>query len=1118
MLKSKINKKVFKLSTLSLAILPMLMPLQAIAEDEDAAEKEETVIQITGSRLARDPNLASTNPVQSLDADAIKASGEFSLADIVNDVPALFSSTTAEGSQDSAFSDGANILNLRGLGANRTLVLVDGRRHVAGVAGQQAVDVGSIPVGLVERVEVLSGGASAIYGADAVTGVVNFILKDDFEGFELDFQTGQSSEGDGNQNTISALWGTNFDSSKGNISIAVDYRKDKGLKVGDRENGALIGSARDWLNPALRFQQGDIDPSTMPNFAEYYNYNNTGLFNFGLTIPSAADFTTDYNGEFGADPNLTQAELDLIARAASAPERAILPERTFPFTSGYGYIIPGNPYTFAGFDPSTNVDLDGNGTPDCLDSFTGYNSVFGAASFGVLGGCWNVDRDGNYAPINDGLIASGFQGFGGDSFNALVQDNQYIILPDEKLTFNLVSKYDVTDTMTAFAELKFVSQSTENEAQPTSFWDLLFGAPDNPYLPSFIQPIADATGGVAITLDPIGIGTGHTETDRETTRFVSGFEGSFDNGFDYEASINYGRYDEKITLNNALINDRFLAAIDAVTDPASGSPACRVEVDAAAAATTTPFNIPVYDPGYFSFSPGQGQCVPLDIWSGAAGITQEAVDWVTADSMSETKLEQLVFSGYISGDMDSLFQLPAGSVNFVVGAEYREEKSTATFDDFQRGIIPANSAFPAGSNISEVSTNSSLVFRPALKVENEIGKYDVTDVFFETAIPLLSGAPFAEELTLELAARFSDYSTLGSATTWKANIFYQPHEDISIRATISEAVRAPNITELFGPTLGATFRPNDPCDVAQIAALSEDNATLAAQTQANCETYFSSIGIDPTLGTGDYAFTDPLSAAFGGTTGGNPDLDMETADTKTIGFVYQPSAIKGLAITIDYWNIEIEDAIQAVTSQDIVNSCFIGPDLNQEFCELMGRNNDSSSPQAGGFNTITQTQINFAGLETSGFDFSIGYDFEIDDHRLSAKFQGTRVYELNQFTNPTDSSVVNPELKEVNRPEYAGNIYLSWNYEDLTVGTQSQYMSEQLPRFVEIEQQFLYGDDIMQDEFWSHDINASYTVNDEIQIYGGIKNVSDEQPFMTDYSFPVSPRGRFFYLGVNYSM
>ena len=192
------------------------------------AQEEEPVeeITVTGSRISRDANLSGALPVQTIGAQEIQLSGEFSLADVVNDIPALLSSTTSESSIDDVdFSDGANILNLRGLGANRTLVLVDGRRHVGGVQGTAAVDVGSIPMRLVDRVEVLTGGASAIYGADAVTGVVNFILKDDYEGLNLDASYGTSSRGDAAQTTLTATWGTNFANDRGNIAVSVDQNQ-----------------------------------------------------------------------------------------------------------------------------------------------------------------------------------------------------------------------------------------------------------------------------------------------------------------------------------------------------------------------------------------------------------------------------------------------------------------------------------------------------------------------------------------------------------------------------------------------------------------------------------------------------------------------------------------------------------------------------------------------------------------------------------------------------------------------------------------------------------------------------------------------------------------------------
>ncbi|MDH3442159.1 MAG: TonB-dependent receptor, partial [Gammaproteobacteria bacterium] len=703
-------------------------------------------------------------------------------------------------------SDGANVLNLRGLGSNRTLVLVDGRRHVGGVQGTASVDVGSIPMKLVERVEVLTGGASAIYGADAVTGVVNFIMKDDYEGFGIDANYGISSEGDGVQLALTATWGTNFANDRGNVAISVDYRTDDGLKMGERP-GALFGTGGDLVNPALRFQIGDIGGDT-PLFSQYYNYANTGLYHYGLNIPSAADFIANYNAEFGTAitmGDLSAAEMALLNRGANAPPRAVMAESTFWLTSGYGRVATGEAFGFTGFDESTFIDLDGNGTSDCLDSWSGYNSTFARGAFGAIGGCWAIQPDGSYTPNVDGMIVSagGGQGFGGDSYDVYRQNYYDFLLPDDKVSVNLMSHYDISDSATLFGELKYVTSETKTAADPNSFWDLIPGWEGNPFLPAHLQAIvADpAVDGVSITIDPVLFRARRT-TERETTRVVVGLEGEFDNSWSYEVSANYGRFEQNISRTNQIVNDRWFAALDAVTDPVTGQPACASSVDPLRAPGETPFGIPSYDPGYFTFTPGDGSCVPLNIWNGLGGLTRDALDFMLTDEWDKLVIDQFVFSAFMTGDTSDFFEMPAGPISFAAGLEYRDESSDADFDAWQRGVLPAGSPFGAGTNIADVSGNSSLTFRPQISVANEDGSYDVTDVFFEASIPLLSDATFARELTIDVAARQSDYSTIGGTTTWKTNLIWAPVDSFAFRGTYSEAVRAPNITELFGPQIG----------------------------------------------------------------------------------------------------------------------------------------------------------------------------------------------------------------------------------------------------------------------------------------------------------------------------
>ena len=170
--------------------------VQTAAQDQSPqpAAPLETII-VTGSRIVV-PGVAVSNPVTSIDAEAIKNSGVTDLTDYLKTTPALVSSTDKTDAAGSTFigGTGLTLLNLRNLGVDRTLVLVDGRRHVAGLPGSAAVDIDTIPFALIDRIDVQTGGASALYGADGVSGVVNFILKHDFEGVDVRAQYGSSSQ------------------------------------------------------------------------------------------------------------------------------------------------------------------------------------------------------------------------------------------------------------------------------------------------------------------------------------------------------------------------------------------------------------------------------------------------------------------------------------------------------------------------------------------------------------------------------------------------------------------------------------------------------------------------------------------------------------------------------------------------------------------------------------------------------------------------------------------------------------------------------------------------------------------------------------------------------------
>jgi len=215
------NSKLASSVKLALALGVALSTVQAYAEEQDDSSKIEK-ISVTGSRIAK------PTPVVSLGADEIAKFGNNDLASILAELPAVGATDTIIGNNNSNENAGLSSADLRRLGANRTLVLVNGKRHVAGAPGSAQVDLSTIPSGLIERVEIITGGASAIYGSDAVSGVINVILKDNYEGFEFDASAGNSTEGVGTEHhTFSILGGSDVADGKGNVTFYAGYDRTK---------------------------------------------------------------------------------------------------------------------------------------------------------------------------------------------------------------------------------------------------------------------------------------------------------------------------------------------------------------------------------------------------------------------------------------------------------------------------------------------------------------------------------------------------------------------------------------------------------------------------------------------------------------------------------------------------------------------------------------------------------------------------------------------------------------------------------------------------------------------------------------------------------------------------
>ncbi|MEM6474648.1 MAG: TonB-dependent receptor [Pseudomonadota bacterium] len=1077
--------------------VPFAAQAQDAPETPEAAQDEGAPIVVTGSRIARDPNIGAPAPIISVTAEELTQGGTSDVVDTLRDIPALSTSTSSDGSIDGVFSGGLGVgqsaLNLRGLGTNRTLVLVNGRRHVSGSAGAQVVDINSIPTALIERVETLTGGASSIYGADAVTGVVNFVLRDDFEGLAANIQSGISSEGDAFRINGDLTWGTNFADGRGNFVVSGEYARGDEITFGDRDFSRNNGLFDDQANPALRLQTGELNATDTPNFLA------NGAVPGGL-IPTNIT-------------NPTAAEQALIDRALGSTTRFIATDPRFSLSSAGGIIAPGD------IGLSNGPDINNNGTPDCLESAVGFNSTFEPGAFGLAGGCAVINPDGSLSVYQDGLVTGLFNQFGGNGIQNNFDVNS-LIPETERWSINANFRYEFSEAAELFFEGKYVSNSAEFSAQPNTFYDLLTIRSDNPFITAeqqaFVAPLFFGNGtdeGFYLTRDPIDLGPNRNRDEYETWRFVAGLRGDITDHLSYEITGNYGTFQRQQFDRNRVITDRWFAAIDVVQGP--NGPICRSDIDPTAPATT-PFGIPVSDPGFFTFNPGDGSCRPANVLGGVGAISQEAIDFITTTVENTFELEQMVFNATFVGDTGQFLNLPGGAVDFVAGFEFREEVSRSIFDPLVRGVVPVTTPNAnAGDLLSDLSFGQqSLVFDPEVASINEGGEFTVYELFGELRLPILSDVPFAETLELEGAARYSDYTTVGSTFTWNVGGIWAPTEDILFRGTYARAIRAPNITELFSPAQGTTFRPVDPCDVNEL-----QTAPNVALRQANCEAIFAQIGVDPTLGTGSYAYVDPLTARFTGTISGNPNLQEETATTWTVGAQITPSFLPGLIVSVDYYNIELEDAINAVGAQDIVDNCVDSSTIDNGFCANVDRRTDN-----GGFRFLRQSVVNFVRRETSGVEASAQYSFDLGEHSFVLNAAGTWTEKLDDFFDPTDPTNIDPELGELQRPEWAGRAGATWNWKGLSVNYGLTYQDAQALRAVEIEtvgigSSFAYTPtNGISDDVFIHDISFNYDATEMFTVYGGVNNIFNTNPFVTEQAYPVSPVGTLFFLGVRASM
>ena len=1014
----------------SLFVLGVMGYTEASAQ-EDVLEE----ITVTGSRIVRRDYEAQT-PIVTVDAEAFTQRSSFGIEATLNQYPQF----NIAGSQSqlseantpfpsASAAPGAATLDLRGIGTNRTLVLMDGRR-VQPINGQLVVDVNTIPASAIDRVEVITGGAAAVYGADAVAGVVNFVLKRDFEGVDFNVQYGASQEGDGEETLVSALFGSNFNGDQGNVMLGFDYAR--------RE--IVLGKNRDWV------VAGWNDPGT-----------NAG----GIGSSNLSTFVVD---------------------GFNAPSAGWLPPAV-------NYVIDQNGNVFNSLNPR-----------DPAHPYTGPIGGDGPNAF-------KLNPDGSLGYID--------------------REHNYLQLPLERYSIFGQGRYALGENVEAFATARFSETFARsygfvsgafNVWSPTVPFNPLY---DDPNSPQFGQappgvarhPVPPQLGALLASrrTDPDGPGplppaldnarpwtyaggldyipNFVTETTGNVYQVIGGVRGDLtvnERDWNWEASLSHG----KTTVN--------------ARQPEGFPYQPRMQ---------NLFNADLYGrnfdisslPGFFPLAV-TGHCtsgLPIFNADGTVNntpsVSQDCADYMVLRMNNITTLTQDIAEASVSG---GILEMWAGELLFAAGATYREEEFH--FDP--------DSGFNANQDRPSVIQNIILPVTVA-------GSTDVSEIFGELAIPLVSDRKFVQSFELDPGFRRSDYSTVGTVDTYKVLFDWTVNDNLRFRGGRQIANRAPNVTELFTPRGGSTLEGNaqDLCGSWQPATPAYGNSAAnpnRLNLQTLCQELMVRDGAPPSLyEPGQASANTWMYNVFGATFNfpfsigiveGNPNLASEEAETMTFGMVL---SFDKATFSADLFDVDITQAIGTPAFQAIYRQCmdaaynplvgsapgtYTGAQLaaGNPFCALINREYVGATPQqgaTGAARTFDARYMNQGGIKAAGLDLQLDLRFDVGQAALNTNFQATILDEYSETAFPGAIPV-----------EYTGTLFnSSYDYRLFTtvryqqtgwgLGLRWQYLPT-------IEPTGSTGGAQGVDAHSQFDLFADWTFSERYQLRAGIDNLTDAEP------------------------
>jgi len=952
------------------ALLAMAAP--AFAAD-DATEVEGVVV--TGSRIVRQ-DFEAISPVTTVGSEQLELTATLTVDTLLNELPQIVPGNTRT-SNNSGGEDFSTI-DLRGLGANRTLVLVNGER-VPASSTTGVVDLNTIPASLIDRVEVVTGGASAVYGSDAISGVVNFILKDDYEGAEITATYGSSFEGKAPEVEVNALVGGNFANGRGNATA----------------------------------------------YAAYYNREKVLQSEFPWSRTSGA-----------ACYDSVHHRVDVCDRASEVSGTNFVISSGGSGTPAWGWI------TNNGANPFTNLSVllpahfaAGNTDTNC-DGIPGGNVNSGNLSFNDAG---------QLTPRNTAGACGVPDRSAGSSRYNFAPDN-YIIIPAERFNMTTTVNYDITDSIRAKVMLNFVNSTSEVQLAPTPATGLTITL--TPNMQALIKANAPdlwialqsrPTPLAPFTMDrrTNEVGTRNGFSENNSFYGLTTVDGDFNDNWNWSITASYGsnRFDGRgiNSVNKTALNQGLAGC-----QTAAGAPLGNAAL------------------------PG---CVPLDIF-GPGTLTNAMTSFLRVNTFSETQVEETRIAGFVRGD---LFELPAGPVAAVFGFEYRDTDIAFRVDNEQR-------------------TGNIFGFNA---IQDINGAIQVSELYTEISVPLIKDAPLAYYLGLEGGYRYSDYSSVGGVTTFKVGGEWAPVEWLRFRAVYNEATRAPSVIELFQNGDQGFPAYLDPC---RFNAPGQN-----AATQAFCVAQGVPAGSIATFTANN---SQVQAFAFG-----NPNLKPETAKTETVGLVFQPDwfPVGDFRMTVDWYDIQIDDAVASLGAQFWINQCYQSLGANAAACARVARD-----PVTGQISAVNTTIGNLNTLETSGIDFQFEWTVNLEDTflpipgrlRVNELLSLIDSYEVNgtDFIGTTSAAIGGALF------DWKSTLSVYYTLGDWTAFARWSYVPEICdPTFASGSTASACGasDSGQFDPAASYfDASVRWNVTDNFQVTGFIGNLFDESP-------PQTPAGLF---------